>query len=267
MSAPAIVHPDGEFRFRTVPWGRVLECVPLAGVAAHCFTSRDLDFRIRDGRPPAAWDALAAQFGVAADRVTWVRQVHGTAVACLERRLHRVEAVRGQARPEADVIVSNDPEWVIAVQVADCVPLLLADPITGAVAAAHAGWRGTLAGVAAVAVAALRERLGVDPGNLLAAIGPSIGPCCYEVGDDVRRSFEEAGGKRAGGWFAGTDGARPRLDLWRANRDQLVECGVRAERVHVSAICSATRGDVCFSYRRDGADAGRMVGAIRAAGA
>ena len=95
--------------------------------------------------------------------------------------------------PAADIIVSNDPAVAIAIQTADCVPILIADRRTGAVAAAHAGWRGLAAGVPRVAVDALVREFGSRPADLIAAAGPSIGACCYEVGEDVRRAFRGSG--------------------------------------------------------------------------
>jgi hypothetical protein len=129
--------------------------------------------------------------------------------------------------------------------------MLLADRRTGAVGAAHAGWRGSAQGVARVAVAAMREHFNSSPRDLVVALGPSIGPCCYEVGEDVRRAFLESDGHRGAvaSWFASHDGLKPRLDLWRANRDQLVQAGVPPAQVHRAGLCTATRRDLFFSYR------------------
>jgi hypothetical protein len=154
------------------------------------------------------------------------------------------------------------------------------------VAAVHAGWRGTAAGAAPSAVEALGERFGADPADLVAAIGPSIGPCCYRVGQDVRAAFEAAGAQAGSrdGWFSsvptiealrgvpGTDpaasGGGPALflDTWTANADQLRDAGVPASQIHVSRACSSCYRDVFHSYRVDGERAGRMIGIIRAKG-
>ena len=106
---------------------------------------------------------------------------------------------------------------------------------------------------------------GVRPADLLAALGPSIGPCCYEVGDEVRGAFATAGwsAARCERWFASRPGARLHLDLWRATSDQLEETGVRLERVHVAALCTATHHRVFFSYRAEGPGTGRLAAIIR----
>jgi hypothetical protein len=248
---------------REAPWGRVLECIPLAEVAAHAFTTRDVDFKPGGHENLQAWRGLAQHLGARPDRVSWPRQVHGASVAAFRRD---DGPGGGDGRPEADIVISDDPGRVIAVQIADCVAMLLADRRTGAVGAAHAGWRGSAQGVARVAVAAMRAHFGTDPHDVVVAMGPSIGACCYEVGEEVRRAFEQADGHgtAVASWFSGSDAGRARLDLWRANRDQLVSVGVPPAQIHVAALCTSTRRELFFSYRAEGARAGRMAAAIRA---
>ena len=127
------------------------------------------------------------------------------------RQIHGARAVVAQpgARPDADIVVSRDAGLALAIQSADCVPLLIADARTGAVAAAHAGWRGLAARVPAIAVQTLASEFGSRPADLVAAAGPSIGACCYEVGGDVRARFEaegfgreELGRARREGWYS-----------------------------------------------------------------
>jgi hypothetical protein len=191
------------------------------------------------------WRRLEAATGLAFARV---RQVHGTTVV-------RAEAATGPAL-EADAVVSVATGVAACVSVADCVPVLIADPDGGAVAAVHAGWRGTIALAAAEGVRAL-AREGADASRLLAVIGPSIGPCCYEVSPELAERFR--------GRF-GADvvraGATPRLDLWRANLLALAEAGVRGERVEVLGRCTACERELFFSHRRDAGRTGRQVGFI-----
>ena len=246
------------FHAADAPWGRVLVCAPLAAVARHAFTLRDLDLHADRNGSRRRWDAVAAWLG-AQPPLRRARQVHGTAVV-------HAQGDAPASPPDGDIVVAVDHGLGVAVQVADCVPLLLADARSGAVAAAHAGWRGTAAGVAARAVAALRELAGTDPADVVAAIGPCIGPCCYEVGDEVREAFARERGGIADAWFApGADG-RWQLDLWAASRDQLRSAGIADGHVHLARLCTMTGSASFFSYRAEGAAAGRMCGAIRAGG-
>jgi YfiH family protein len=146
------------------------------------------------------------------------------------------------------------------------VPLLIVDCVTGAVAAAHAGWRGLAAGVPRVAVEALGREFGSLPENLVAAAGPSISAERYEVGEDVRTRFAAAGFSDAelARWFRA--GARPDhwlFDGWRSTSDQLTAAGLSRVSIHTSSLCTATYPELFCSYRRDGAGAGRMAAAIR----
>jgi polyphenol oxidase len=224
-----------------------------------------------------AWAEVAASLELEAPRLVRVRQVHGASVVVVREG----ESERG-GTDEADIIVTDAPGLGLAVRAADCVPLLIADERTTAVAAAHAGWRGMAAGVPSAAVTALAREFGSRPSDLVAAIGPSIGACCYEVGVEVRDRFEAVGFGRAriAGWFC----AEPRpssrnpsmpglsrplrashwfFDGWSAAREQLVDAGVPAARIFVAELCTASHPDTLCSYRREGSVAGRMAGAIR----
>ena len=153
---------------------------------------------------------------------------------------------------ECDVLATDLPSVALVVQTADCVPILLAGG--GAIAAVHAGWRGTAVEAAAAGVAALAE-LGAAPESLRAWLGPSIGVCCYEVGGDVAARF-------AGEFVRASCAGRFRLDLTAVNRAQLVAAGVRPENVSAHPACTMCGGATYASYRRDGARAGRMIALI-----
>jgi len=244
------------------PWGPALRCRALDGVAVHLFTTRALTLQ-PGGAPSDGWTALAASLGVPEPHVVRLKQVHGCAVIAVERGSAEPPA---RVRREADVLVSDDPTRAIVVQAADCVPILLANPVTGLVAAVHAGWRGTVARAAVAGIDALVAR-GARAEDLIAAIGPSIGPCCYEVGEELRDGFREAGHDLDAltPWFIEAPGARPHLDLPRANRDQLVAAGLRAEHVHACELCTACHLEVFYSFRREAQQVGRLAGGIRAA--
>ena len=240
------------FDWCTTPVGRVMQSTVLASIAPHIFSTRDAS-------PPGVhqpnYDAVAASLGVNTAHLVAVRQVHGRDVIVVREG----ESVDTQA--EADAIVSCDPARVILVRTADCVPILLADRRRRVVAAVHAGWRGTAAGVVAAAVAAI-EALGVDASTLVAVIGPSIGPCCYQVDAAVRDAFHRRHAT-AGTWFTVDDHDRWRLDLRLANRDQLEACGLPPSDIHDASACTSDSPDLWYSHRRQGAEAGRMVAAIR----
>jgi len=177
-------------------------------------------------------------------RLLLLRQVHGATV---------LEAP-WMGTPEADAAVSVSPGWLLGVETADCLPVLLVDPRRRAVAVAHAGWRGTAAGVVRQAVEALVAR-GSLPGDLVAALGPGIGPCCYEVGEELRAAL----GPDGAAFFAPGPRGRPHLDVRAANVRQLVDAGVRPEGIHHLDECTACRADLYPSYRRDGKGGGRMI--------
>jgi hypothetical protein len=148
--------------------------------------------------------------------------------------------------------------------VADCVPLLLVDPKRGVAAAVHAGWRGTCARVTAVTITTMVRECGCAPEDLIAAIGPSAGPVEYRVGESLIDAFRQAGHDRADieRWFIRGDGALG-LDLWSANRDQLVAAGVAPGNIHVCGLSTIAHPDVFDTYRVAGEQAGRMAGLVR----
>jgi hypothetical protein len=248
------VTPSGvEFEWRVTDAGRVLRSPMLEAVAAHAFTSRDLAFqgtRVEDDLA-----RIAATLGVSARDVCRVKQMHGRGVRLVD------SDVDTQEIPPADAIVSTDPRRVIAVQVADCVPILLADRHHRVVAAIHAGWRGTCAGIVGAAIEVIGD-LGVSPADLIAVVGPSIGPCCYQVDGPVHRTFLGMT-PDAVAWFTEDGIERWKLDLWQANVDQLENAGVPPDAIQVARLCTAEHLDVCYSYRREGSGAGRLMAAIR----
>lgn len=249
--------PNRAFEWTQAPWGVILRCVPLAAAANHFFTTKRLT--LRDNA--AEWTAVANAIGVERDDLLLVRQVHESTVAVAS-----ADRPRPWPRPDADAIVSNDAAAAIAVRVADCVPILLAEESGRVVAAVHAGWRGTAKRAVIAAVMTLQSRYGVRPERLLAAVGPSIGPCCYEVSGETRDAFRDAGHhpEILDRWFEPRHAGKFHLDLWRATRDQLEGAGIPSSGIHVAELCTKTHSDTFHSYRVDGQKAGRMIGVIRA---
>jgi YfiH family protein len=258
MTLPPV--PD-TFRWTRESWGAALRCGPLEAIAPHLFTTRHLDLS-------SAADVRRLADAVGASDVALLTQVHGSAVAVRRRD------TRATDRPEADAFVSAASDVAVAVRAADCVPILLADRRTGAVAAVHAGWRGTAARVVQAAVTSIAGEFGAQPADLVAAIGPSIGSCCYEVGPELVDAFAAAGHERylIDRWFLdppasrgsiGRTTGRLRLDVAGANRDQLVLAGVPEHQIHAAGLCTAMHLDVLTSFRAEKEKAGRMAAVIR----
>jgi YfiH family protein len=165
-----------------------------------------------------------------------VKQVHSAACVAAEGRSGVLE--------QADALLEDHPGSVVAIKTADCIPILLVDERHRAVAAVHAGWRGTVARIAPAAVESMGRRFATDPRDLHAAIGPGIGKCCYEVGPEVAVQFGEQG--------------RAHISLADANRAQLLEAGVTPERIYASNLCTMCLAEEFHSFRRDGQAAGRL---------
>lgn len=248
--------PDASFHWTREAWGDALRCRALDAVTQHLFTSKQLELPAE-----AAWRAALASAGSTPDHLMRVKQVHGNVVRILKRG--EVPANARAARPDGDAIVSNEPGLVLAVMVADCLPILICDPARGAAAAIHAGWRGTCARVGKAAVDTLRGEFGSDPESLIAAVGPSVGPDDYEVGESLIEAFLAAGHASVDvdRWFDRSR-AKPHLDLWSANRDQLIAAGLRPANIHLCGLSTPAHPDVFDSYRIAGERAGRMAALI-----
>jgi len=272
--------------FRKIPWvvhgfsTRVGGRSRLAGKSALNlgFTEWDTRAAVTANRR-LLLDALNA----AKTPLATLRQVHSDVVHVLSAP--PPESPIGDP-PAADAVATRRPGLLLSVQTADCVPILFADTARRAVAAVHAGWRGTLARVAAKTLGRMRLEFGTRPQDVVAALGPAIGRCCYEVGPEVAQAFA-AQFAAAVEWFDGPfarlaegqepnplpwltmmppghqpDPERVKLDLRAANRWQLLDAGVSPRRIAVSTLCTACRTDLLFSYRREGAGTGRMMAVI-----
>ena len=237
----------------------MLRCRPLAGIADHFFTDGSLELRERDDE----WDAVARLAGVGRDHLRLLRQVHGRAVAVAD-----ADRSGPWHPPEADAVISRDPSFALVVRVADCAPVLLGDTRTRAVAAVHAGWRSTMQRIVLAAVEAMTAQYGSSPADLVAAMGPSLGSCCGEMGEEVVDAFRAAGHPETDleGWFQRAPGRKPHFDLWQANRDQLARAGIPVAQIFGADLCTRTHAARFHSYRAAGQHAGRMVAVIRPAG-
>jgi YfiH family protein len=255
------------FRWTIIDAREYLECVPLAPLARHLFSTRQLALPADPVARRANLDQFACDLGVAPTALVRARQVHGSVVL--------VVGVASGPRelPDADAIVSGIAGTACAVQIADCVPILIAggsevrgfggsEAAATAVGAVHAGWRGTAAGVAAEAVRAL-DRLGAAPSTLVAAIGPSIRACCYQVDARVRDAFAASPHWPAAEPHFAPDGpGHWRLDVAGINRGILEHAGVPPAQIFDSGLCTACEPGRFYSYRTEGAGTGRLVAGI-----
>jgi YfiH family protein len=223
-----------------LPLVTVAELARLPGLV-HGFEQR-----LGDGPPETRIEAFSRVRRAVREggRLHLMNQVHGA----------RVVRAPFAGTPEADAALACEPGVLVGVQTADCLPVLLVLPTQRAVAVAHAGWRGTAAGVVRKALEVLLAK-GGEPADVVAALGPSIGPCCYEVGDELRPAL----GPEAEAHFHRGPRGRPHLDVRAVNVDQLREAGVPADHIHHVDDCTSCRKDLYYSYRRDGPGTGRMI--------
>ena len=229
------------------------------GVSRPPYASLNLGSAVGDD--PAAVAAnharVCAALGIDAGRLVKCHLVHG-------RAIHVVTAAdAGQWRGQADGMVTAEAGVFLTMRFADCVPILLHDPRRRAVGIVHAGWRGTLQDVAGAAVRTMVEVLGCAPGDISAVIGPAIGPCCYEVGDEVisaARAVLPPSDCATLFRRRSDNGGRPHFDMWEANRRQLLAAGVG--RVAVMGLCTACHSDQFFSHRAEGGRTGRFGAVI-----
>lgn len=268
-----------DFVFRRHGEVAVLVCLPLEAAGfRHGFSTRlggvsplpaqALNLGYFAGDSPANVTENRRRFlavlGEAKDRLHTLRQVHGDTV----HHLDTVSETETEPR-EGDAWIGQTAQRWAAVYTADCQAVLLGCPRTGAFAAVHAGWRGTLAGIVAKTVVQLQQTYGVRPEDLHVALGPAASPAHYEVGEDVVEAFRQAFPSEAAAWFQQPSPAgKLHLDIPEANRWQLIEAGVRPDRIYASGWCTMARTDLFFSYRRERhrGPVGRLIATIGRAG-
>jgi YfiH family protein len=223
------------------------------GVSTGPRTSLNLGFRWGDDRAAVEENRrrVAAHVGYDPDQLQVTKHVHGT-------RVWQVGEPQPDP-PEFDGLVTERVGPVLGAFAADCIPMLFADPIARVIGACHAGWRGTVAGVAANVIGRMAE-LGARPAEIRVALGPSIGPCCFEVGPEVVAAFRDAFGPIPTMVVAGP--AKDHIDLRVATRAVLERAGVRPDLVDADPPCTKCNPDRFFSYRRDGQAGGVHMGFI-----
>jgi YfiH family protein len=237
-------------RYLTIP-----ELEQYGGIR-HAFTTRHGGLGAGgEFRSPSDWEPAAKALGIGLERLVTVRQVHGDDIATVNERNFR--DVRSR---QADGLITDAAGIAIGVETADCVPVLLFDPAAPAVGAVHAGWRSTVKKIVRQSVLRMQHQYGSDPSRMIAAIGPAIGPECYEVDEPVMTPLREA-------FPFWKDVAQARgnnrwsLDLVKTNLLELIAAGLRERNIHGLGLCTSCRRDLFYSFRAEGRT-GRMLSAI-----
>jgi YfiH family protein len=227
------------------------------GLIKHAFTTRQNGLGARNNgiKQPDDWGKVAEAFGVSIDRLVTLNQVHGETIVKVDD-----QSYRSMKSAQADAMITRARGVAIGVETADCVPILLFDPATPAVAAVHAGWRSTVKKIVQKTVVTMRGKFGSDPARMIAAIGPAIGPECYEVDEPVMGSVRDvfsfwnkvATPRAPGRWS---------LDLVKVNRTELLQIGLVEKNIHALGLCTSCRKDLFYSFRAEG-KTGRMLSVI-----
>lgn len=215
---------------------------PYSGLSVCHYTGDD------PAHVEACRDELCRGLGIDRRHLVVPRQTHSSEVAVVTEANLDTLNLEG-----IDALVTAEAGIALCINTADCVPLLMADPEAGVIAAVHAGWRGVIAGIAVKSVRVM-ESLGARADRINVAMGPSIGPCCFEVGEEVTAKFDEA--------FVDLSGAKPHVDLGLALASQLIEVGLLPERITQPPACSRCNSEDFFSARRLGIASGRTLSLI-----
>jgi YfiH family protein len=289
LESPALAKFDWLVHgFSTRPGGS--SDLPAASHSAKSKTERVLNLGFTD------WDSRARvtenrtkffhAIGAENMRIAALRQIHSDVAHRVDADIVEASSASRKDTLQGDALFTRDPGILLMVQTADCVPVLLADRKQRGIAAIHSGWRGTLKRIAAKTLGRMTMEFGTRPEDVIAAIGPAIGRCCYEVGSDVARDFD-AQFPDARAWFDGPFDAlasgesdpnwlpwltmkppghappplRVHLDLLAANRAILTDAGIPPRQISVANLCTACHSDLLFSYRRE-KTTGRLIAAI-----
>jgi len=246
------------YRFSSLAGERLVQAVftRLGGCSRGPFASLNVGHLVGDDLAAVAANhrSIYSALGISAERVVTGRQVHGCQVTLV------TEDDVGTTKPDTDALITNRPDVWLVLRFADCVPILFYTPESEAVGLAHAGWQGTAQAVAARTAERICAAYGCRADELYAAIGPSIGPCCYEVGADVANRVIQADGVTASAARCHPRPDKAYLDLWQANADQLSAIGVR--HIEIAGLCTCCHRDVFFSHRGDGGTTGRFAAVI-----
>jgi YfiH family protein len=235
-------------------------CTRVGGTSTGNFSS--LNFSIREGDSAENvgqnWEVLAEAFNMGTEQFFVVNQVHGDSILLID---HPVGKLSGHEPHQYDAIITDQQRMAIGVKTADCVPIFFADTIQRIIGVAHAGWRGTAMNIAAKVVKTLTDRFSSKTDDIIAVIGPAIGPCCYQVDEIVFKEMEEHNNRDAV-FHACPQEGRWMLDLPLANKLQIIGSGISQENVFTADYCTSCNTDIWYSHRGEGGNTGRQLNFI-----
>lgn len=262
------------FRFQEKGGVRYLESEALkaCGFLTHAFLTRwsgasegkfsSLNFSVREGdeedRVACNWEIFAGAFRIPPSQFFMIRQIHGDRVLVVEDPMDKNPS---SLPVQCDAVITASSHVAIGIKTADCVPILLADRVRRIIGAVHAGWRGTVLNIAAKSIRVMKERFSSRPEDILAVIGPAVGPCCYQVDEKVFSSLKGDRDWESAFQRCAEDG-RWMLDLTLANRRQMLKMDLPPENISSVGICTSCRTDLFFSHRAEKGGTGRQLNFI-----
>jgi len=234
----------------------------LGGISSGVWASMNLGFHRGDEETDVSenYRRFASALGISPENTVFSAQTHTVNL----RRVYASDRGKGLGPTDirqTDGLYTDEPDVALVTFYADCVPLLFFDPVKKVIAASHSGWRGTAGEIGRVTVGALQREFGCNPKDILAGIGPSIGPCCFEVDEPVAAEFS-----KKPEWLPYISQPygenKYKVDLWRINRQILLDAGLLPENIDCDPICTCCHEDLFYSHRRDGGVRGTMAAVI-----
>ncbi|HEX3037766.1 MAG TPA: peptidoglycan editing factor PgeF [Oscillospiraceae bacterium] len=247
--------------FEQYPFIRHAFSTRLGGVSQNEFSSMNLSFHRGDSDEHVLenYRRFCAAVGFDYNSLVASSQDHHTFI----RRVGHEQAGIGIWCPKdiqsVDGLVTNEPNVTLVTYYADCVPLYFLDPVKHAIGLAHAGWRGTVARIGEKMVESMQKEFGSDPKDIIAAIGPSIGPCCYEVDEPVQQQFSALKDLAPIDFIKAMPNGKYMLNLWEVNRRIMLRAGIPEQNIEVAELCTKCNSDLLFSHRVMGAARGGLA--------
>lgn len=249
--------------FDAVPFVRHGFSTRLGGVSEGIYASMNLSFTRGDDPEKVRenFRRICKSMGVSEEQVVVSAQEHHTVIHNATAADRGRGVTRDRGYTDIDGLLTDEPGVVLCTQYADCVPLFFLDPVKRVVGTSHSGWKGTVARIGAVTVDRMCSDYGCNRRDILAAVGPSIGPCCFEVDAPVYEAFSRMK-EFDGGCYQARPGGKFHIDLWEVNRRILQASGISPEHITVTDLCTRCRPDVFWSHRATGKDRGSLAGFI-----